>query len=230
MSIVVILAVVLILGALVVFALALGGYWETPEQLLGQIRAFARSKSEPPAAFRAWIDNDLKENPALRDWLLSLPNEGFAMLTDRVVKFCADLNIRLSWLVQGEIAVAPPLRQAVKTIVVDYLEVCWEALRHQADIGIFDKYHALISHPADARYRDARRALFTRLIAEGLAEPLPTYELIMASELQRQSMAARAIREAAAKDWVRFGQIFAEVLAERAGHHAAESPAVRNPA
>ena len=85
MSIVVILAVVLILGALVVFALALGGYWETPEQLLGQIRAFARSKSEPPAAFRAWIDNDLKENPALRDWLLSTQIEKNSSVTRKSI-------------------------------------------------------------------------------------------------------------------------------------------------
>lgn len=227
-----ILTLLVTLSALVIFAMVLGGYWEIPKQLLDQIRTFGRNKSAPAPsmAFRAWIDSELKENPALRDWLLALPDDGFSLLTDRVLKFCADLNIRLSWLVQGEIAVTPLLRQSLKTIVVDYLEVCWEAVRHQADIGIFEKYHVLISQTADARYRDTRRALHTRLITEGLAESIPSYELIMASELQRQTIAAEAIRKAAAKDWDRFSKILAELLTAENSGNSDESPASQHSA
>jgi hypothetical protein len=142
-----------------------------------------------------------------------------------VVKFCADLNIQLSWLVERHIDAAPPLRQATRTIVVDYLEVCWQAIRHQSGISLFSKYHKLVANPADNRYRDARRALFTRLTALGLAEPLPTYELIMASELQRQTLAADAIRAAAAKDWDAFAKTFAEQLEGGAEKPAAAAAA-----
>jgi hypothetical protein len=212
MIILIIAAVALFLGMLVAFALLLGGYWETPEQIKQQILAFARKQPDPSVKFRAWAASDLGENPPLQAWLASLPEAGFQALTQRVVKFCADLNIQLSWLVERHVDVAPPLRLATKTIVADYLEVCWQAIRHQGDISLFGKYHKLVANPADARYRDLRRQVFTRLTALGLAEPLPTYELIMASELQRQVLAADAIREAAAKDWDAFAKIFAELL------------------
>ncbi len=212
MSIFVIAFVALIIGLLVAFALLLGGYWEAPEQIKQRILDLSQQKPSPRIKFRAWVASDLGENPPLQAWLLSLPEEGFEALTQRVVKFCADLNIQLSWLAERHVDVAPPLRVAAKTIVVDYLEVCWQAIRHQADIVFFSKYHKLAANPADARYRDVRRRLLTRLIAAGLAEPLPTYELIMASELQRQALAADAIRAAAAKDWDAFVKIFTELL------------------
>jgi len=42
---------------------------------------------------------------------------------------------------------------------------------------------------------------------------VPAYELIMASERQRQVLAAKAIREAATKDWDTFAKLLAELLA-----------------
>lgn len=212
MSIALILIMLVILAFLVVFALLLGGGWEAPERLKQQVMGLVRKKSDPPAQFRAWVETALVETPALQAWLLSLSEDGFKALTQRVVAFCADLNIQLSWLVERHLEVAPDLRKATHTIVVDYLEVCWEAIRHQDEITLFSRYHKLVANPADARYRDIRRRLFTRLAADGLTEPLPSYELIMASEIQRQTLAAKAIREVAAKDWKTFAKIFGEVL------------------
>ncbi len=221
MSIFVILIVALFLGLLVAFALLLGGYWEVPEQILQKIIALTGKRPDPHVKFRAWVESDLVEIQPLQAWLLSLHEAGFQALTERVVSFCADLNIQLSWLVERHIDVAPALRQATKTIVVDYLEVCWQAIRHQGDVALFSKYHKLVSNPSDTRYRDVRRKLFTRLTALGLAEPLPTYELIMASELQRQTLAANAIRKAAAKDWDGFARIFNELLENDAANKPA---------
>ena len=212
MTILLILIILAILAALVTFALLLGGYWEVPERLEEQVRGLLRKKSDPPAQFRAWVETALGENPALQAWLLSLSEDGFKALTQRVAAFCADLNIQLSWLVERHLDVAPDLRKATQTIVVDYLEVCWQAIRHQDQIALFNRYHKLVANPADSRYRDLRRRLFTRLTADGLAEPLPSYELIMASEIQRQALAAKAIREVADKDWKTFAKIFGEVL------------------
>ncbi|MDD5033376.1 MAG: hypothetical protein PHE55_01345 [Methylococcaceae bacterium] len=213
MSVLLILAIVFILIMLVVFALLLAGYWETPEQIKEQVMALVRRKSDPPTAFRNWVESSLGDNPQLQTWLLSLSDEGFSALTQRVVAFCADLNIQLSWLAERHLEVAPELHKAVKTIVVDYLEVCCEAIRHQDQIALFSKYHKLVTNPTDARYRDIRRSLYIHLAAEGLAEPFPSYEMIMASETQRQTMAANAIRNVAAKDWTALARIFGEILA-----------------
>ena len=216
MSIIVVLAVALVLGMLVGFALLLGGYWEAPAQLKEQILALGRSKPQPAATFRAWVESDLGGEADLQAWLLSLSEEGFAVLTQRVVKFLADLNIQLSWLVDRHVDAAPPLKQAVRAVAVDYLRVCQEAIRHQESIGLFGKYHKLVTQLADVRYREPRRSLFTKLVAAGLAEPLPAYELIMASETQRQALAAKAIQEAAAKDWGAFAPLLQATLAELA--------------
>lgn len=221
MSVLLILA---ILVFLVVFALLLGGYWEAPEALREKVKGWVgKNNDDPAAAFRVWVDASLTDKPDLRAWLLSLSEEGFKVLTKRMMAFCADLNIQLSWLVQQHIEVAPELHKAARTIVVDYLEGCCEAMRHQDEIALFRHYHKAVTNPHDARYRDFRSRLFTRLISEGLAESLPPYELIMASETQRQALAAKAIRSVAAKDWNVFVPILSEVLA--AGSETAERAA-----
>ncbi|BBA33889.1 hypothetical protein sS8_1935 [Methylocaldum marinum] len=209
-----VLLVLVILVFLVVFALLLGGYWEAPEGLRERVKELLGKKNDDPAAtFRIWVDASLNDKPELRAWLLSLSEEGFKVLTRRMMAFCADLNIQLSWLVEQHIDVAPELHKAARTIVVDYLEGCCEAMRHQDGIALFNHYHKLVANPHDASYRDFRSRLFTRLISEGLAESLPPYELIMASETQRQALAAKAIRSVAAKDWNVFVPILSEVLA-----------------
>ena len=207
-----ILLILLGLALLVAVLMALEGSLQFPESLKRQVMAFSRRKTEPPAKFRAWVESSMDENPELRAWLLDLSHEGFAALTQRVVAFCADLNIQLSWLVERHVDVAPALQKAVRTIVVDYLSVCREAMRHQDQIALFREYHKLVANPADSRHRDLRRRLFTRLTSDGLAEELPYYELIMASETQRQALVAKAIRGVADKDWQAFAKIFQEVL------------------
>lgn len=212
MSIPLILGIIAILIALTLFALLLAGRWETPEQIARQLRGLAGRTDDPSVAFRAWVASDLDGHGELQHWLLGLPDDGFKALTQRVVAFCTDLNIRLSWLVERHLDVAPELRRSVRAIVLNYLEVCREAIGHQAEIGIFRSYYDAVARPADARHQNLRRILFTRLTAAGLTEPLPSYELIMASELQRQALAAKAIREAAGKDWPAFAAILREAL------------------
>ena len=84
-------------------------------------------------------------------------------------------------------------------------------------MALFATYHKIVANPSDKRYRDARRSLFTRLIAENLAQPLPAYEMIMASETQRQELAVKAIQEAAAKDWTVFTRVLGEALEKGGG-------------
>lgn len=201
-----------VLALLVMYALILGGYYETPGQILEAAKAITLKKPDVALEFRGWVDTDLQENPELRKWVLGLPDEGFAALTQRLAAFCADMNIQLEWLTGRHMDVAPAARQAANTVVVDYLKLCRKALIRQNDVAFFATYHKIVANPSDARYRDARRRLFTRLIAENLAQPLPAYEMIMASETQRQELAVKAIREAAAKDWTVFTQVMGEAL------------------
>jgi hypothetical protein len=212
MSIFLALIVLLVLALLVLFALLLGGYLDSPEQLKHSFQNMLHKKPDLSGQFRAWSETALAGKPELRGWLASLSEEGFRALTQRVADFCADLNIDLAWLAQGHLQAAPELHEATQTIVTDYLEVCWHAIRRQHDIALFEQFHQLVENTADSRYRETRRQVFTRLIAAGMAEALPSYELIMASETQRQIMAAQAIKQAAAKDWQAFAQLFEDIL------------------
>ena len=206
-----------VLALLVMYALILGGYYETPGQILEAAKAITLKKADLSLEFRAWVDINLQENPELRTWVLGLSDEGFAALTQRLAAFCADMNIQLEWLTGRHIEVAPAARLAVNAVVVDYLKLCRKALSHQTDVALFASYHKIVVNPSDARYRDARRSLFTRLIAENLAQPLPAYEMIMASETQRQELAVKAIRDAAAKDWTVFARVLGESLDKGGG-------------
>ena len=235
MMIVITAALALLLGFLLAFALLLGGWWKAPEQIKPQIVALpgrllagaraawawvkhratasARNKRALPEGFRAWAAAELGEKPDVQAWLLSLPAPGFRALTEGAVRYCADLKIELSWLAGRHTDVAPPVRAATAAIVAAYLEGCWRAVCHKDAIALFGRYRQLVAEPADPRHTDLRRQVFNRVTALGLAGTVPAYELIMASERQRQALAAKAIREAATKDWDAFAQAFAELLA-----------------
>ena len=217
MSIFILTGFLVVLALLVMYALILGGYYETPGQILEAAKAITLKKADLSLEFRAWVDINLQENPELRTWVLGLSDEGFAALTQRLAAFCADMNIQLEWLTGRHIEVAPAARLAVNAVVVDYLKLCRKALSHQTDVALFASYHKIVVNPSDARYRDARRSLVTRLIAENLAQPLPAYEMIMASETQRQELAVKAIRDAAAKDWTVFARVLGESLDKGGG-------------
>jgi len=251
MSIIITAVVALALGFVAAFALLLGGYWKAPEQLKQQILALPgalwsacrtglkrikqtvlaafRKQHALPVKFRDWVARDLGDHPALQAWLLSLPEPGFQALTQGTVRYCVDLKIELSWLAERHVDVAPAVQQAVKAIVVDYLQGCWQAVCHKDGIALFGIYHQLAANLADSRQIDLRRRLFTRLAASGLSAPVPPYELIMASERQRQALAAEAIREAATKDWDTFAKLLAELLTGD-GEDPPPGPAASTPA
>ncbi len=234
MSIFITAVMALALGFVAAFALLLGGYWKAPELLKQQILALPgalwaacrmalkgikqtvlasfRKRHALPAKFRDWVACDLGDHPALQAWLLSLPEPGFQALTQGTVRYCVDLKIELSWLAERHVDVAPPVQQAVKAIVVDYLHGCWRAVCHRKSIALFGLYRQLVAEPTDSRHIDLRRQAFKRVTALGLAAPIPAYELIMASERQRQVLAAKAIRETATKDWDTFAKLLAELL------------------
>lgn len=208
--------VALILGFLIAFALLLSGYWQAPEALRQGFITLLRTRKTPAhLPFRAWVETDLADHPGLQGWLLALPEAGLRPLTQRVAGVCADLNIQLVWLTEQHLDVAPPVRLTVRRVVVDYLELCHHAFQQRRDLALFDQYYKLVANPGDNRYLDLRRKYFNRLTALGLAQPLPPYELVMASELERQTLAANAIRAAAAQDWNACAQVLADLLEGR---------------
>lgn len=195
MSIFITAVMAMALGFVAAFALLLGGYWKAPELLKQQILALPgalwaacrmalkgikqtvlapfRKQHALPVKFRDWVACDLGGHPALQAWLLSLPEPVSQALTQGTVRYCVDLKIELSWLAERHVDVAPAVQQAVKAIVVDYLQGCWQAVCHKDGIALFGIYHQLAANPADTRQIDLRRRLFTRLAASGCPRRCP---------------------------------------------------------
>jgi hypothetical protein len=86
-------------------------------------------------------------------------------------------------------------------------------VKQKEDIALFSVYQQLISPDQYKRRIDLRRSVFKKVTELGLADPIPPHELIMSSELQRQALAASALRNAASKDWPSFAQALSNVLA-----------------
>jgi hypothetical protein len=182
-------------------------------------KLFGQKKSRA-LQFRAWVDGKLASSLELHAWVMGLPDPALLALTDGAVKYCANLNIDLAWLFGRDIDVAPAVSETVSMIISEYLEGCFKAVHHKQAIALFSVYHQLTSPDQLGRQIDLRRSVFKAVTALGLADPIPAHELIMSSELQRQALAAAALRDAASKDWDSFAQALSNVLS------ANEQPAI----
>jgi hypothetical protein len=163
--------------------------------------------------FRVWIEHNLPADSPLRKWIMELPDQALQELTKSAANYCANLNIQLTWLLGKELEVAPAIKESIKLILLEFLEGCFKAVHHKEEINIFSVYCLLTAPDKYGQRIDLRRSVFKQVSALGLCEPIPAYDLIMSSELERQSIAATALREAASKDWDAFSKALSKVLA-----------------
>jgi len=157
--------------------------------------------------FRAWVSSDLKHQPELYNWLLSLPEYGFELLTIHIAEFCQEMNMDLKWLVERHVDVAPELRKAIQDSIIDYCYACQKAVAVQNHAHIFAHYYNLVSTTQESKSSGIQQTLFAQLADQGLVTAPSASELINANDAERQQQAIRSIQQAAAKDWTQFANI-----------------------
>jgi hypothetical protein len=167
--------------------------------------------------FREWVERELTNHPDLHSWIKNMSDPSLEALTNSTSNYCSSLNIDIGWIFGCDLDVAPEVQQSVKIIISEYLSGCLNAVNHKQAIMLFSVYHQLTSPTQLRRKIDLRRSVFKKITSLGLSEPIPAHELIMSSEIQRQELAASALRAAASKDWEAFSQALSNVLAEN-GH------------
>jgi hypothetical protein len=211
----------ILIAIFAVFFLVFAGLWwwddyasHLSSQIRQKVQTITPKTVDHAPAFKQWIEQNLDEEPELKTWVTSLSDDGLGALTLRVAGFVTDLNIRMEWLSGDTLDISPPLKATCKSVIINYLKVCRQGILEQADITVFDTYNKLVTLTADSRFLELRRLVFARLTREGLVEAIPAYEMIMASELQRQEMASVAIREYANRHWDDFVLILAESARE----------------
>ncbi len=211
----------ILIAILCVFLLIFVGLWwwdDYARTLSGRIRQKVQTMTPKTVdyspEFRGWLEQNLGEEPELKAWIEGLSDDGLGALTVRVAGFAADLNIRMEWLLDNSVEISPRLKSTCQSILINYLKVCQQGIAGQSDITIFDTYNKLVTLNADSRFMALRQMVFARLTREGRVESIPAYEMIMASELQRQELASTAIKGYAAHHWDEFVRILAESARE----------------
>jgi len=190
---------------------------EVTNRLLGGVRETGQSIVTPEyvklmPSFKRWIDEEMTGHNRLRNWLLSLPNDGFKALTGQIVFFCNELNIELEWLIDGELDVEPRTRKVVEDIVISYCDACLKAVQIQPELNTFRQYQHTLAHLGKRGDKHALgQQLLARLSAEDLAPPPPA-ELVLASDDERRAYALSAIREATQRDREKFNRIWDSVM------------------
>lgn len=83
--------------------------------------------------FATWIDQEQHSDPApepnadkvaLRLWIEELDQQGREALTEQLCDFCKAFEIKLAWLVDGELAQWPELETNIEKMVLRYCLAC----------------------------------------------------------------------------------------------------------
>ncbi|MEZ4619047.1 MAG: hypothetical protein R2867_26530 [Caldilineaceae bacterium] len=160
------------------------------------------------------------EDQDVQRWLASLSDEGMAAFIKQIERYCADMNVQLSWLVAGKLDMNPRLQQTVTTMVRHYCYACYQAALSQSDLYAFEALDTFVHYPTSNRSQAFGQKLFAQLVDAKLID-VNVSEHLLASNQERQQQAIQAIYAAAKKDHRRFNQILKLVLAELAQPTAA---------
>ena len=77
------------------------------------------------------------DEPALCAWIDGLDEVGREALAEQVAGFCADFEIELAWLVDGELADWPALDAGLRSLVMHYCLACKGAVDADAELTRF---------------------------------------------------------------------------------------------
>lgn len=79
--------------------------------------------------FGAWALADGNvDDVELRNWIEDLDPAGCTALAEQLGAFCADFEVDLAWLVDGELAEWPALEAGLRALVNDYCRACKTAV------------------------------------------------------------------------------------------------------
>ncbi len=97
--------------------------------------------------FGYWaVQQDGLGDAELRAWIADLGADGLAALTDQLARFCADFELDLAWLVDGELADRPSLEVAVRRLATHYCFACKSAVDADEALQQFRRRRRWLHH------------------------------------------------------------------------------------
>jgi len=164
-----------------------------------------------PPRFREWAVQ-ASDDPAVKNWLKALSDEGLKAYAKHLSRFCTDMGFELEWLVEEQLEKRDMhLAQTAKRIVLLYCQACQQASTCQEDLEVHKQLLSLEQKPGGRRNRTFGEKLLAKLVEANLATT-STAEFIGASATERQQIIAAAINEASSKDQGAFSRLVREVL------------------
>jgi len=150
------------------------------------------------SAFRTWAVVVFAEQPVIEHWLATLSDDAIQALTAKLTDFCTDMGFEFAWLLGCKVDQEATLAPRLQTIVIHYIEACYQAWLVQEDIKAFQVWQDFTQHP----YRQDQQALAQRVLAQLLDQgltPTAARSLLTGPEKEREIYVVQAVREAAEK-------------------------------
>jgi hypothetical protein len=187
-------------------------------------RGRRRKRQESPQQFKKWVASaalaerktlykDLpKSAQGFTTWLDGLATPETRLLCHQAADFCADFDLELAWLLDGQLDEVAELKQAVEEIVALYGLAHWKATQAQGNIKTFATYRAWQEDPFEEQHRELNQKLFAKLVEKKLV-PAPSPELFMTPEQEREAYVVQTIRQVAEDQREAFNAILEEIVA-----------------
>ncbi len=174
-----------------------------------------RKKPNLSEQFQVWAEENLVKEKGLKNWLNTLSQEESKTFVKQLASFCADRNLKLSWLFEQQLDKDPEIEQAIKNVVVSYCMACWQAAQTKNDFIVFDTFLMISQKPSSKEHRVLQQKLFTELVKQELT-PAISPELFLDSDKERHKHVRQAIYQAAEADRPKFNNVLKQVLASEA--------------
>ena len=191
---------------------------EEASQLSHDVRASLRRRTPKTDAaligqFKQWAQNDLSDEPEIRQWLTNLPPVALRALVTQLDSFCRELNIELRWLVDDTLETEPEARSVVRDVVLMYCSNCLRAVDLQPQIGAFRDYQDVLSQIQRGEAEAFGQQLLSRLREAQLVPPVEP-SIMLATSAERRRYMVERIRQAAKRDHEAFGTIWEQLSSE----------------
>lgn len=169
------------------------------------------SPSDTLPSFRTWAVTTFADQPKVQVWLAALPDEALGVFKEKLAAFCTDLGFELTWLVQNKLDGSTTLRSPLETVVMHYVDACYQATLIYEDVQVFQVWQDFMQNPYGKDQQTLALQLLPPLIEQALA-PTAANSLLTMPEKERQIYLVQAIRESAEKQPLAFQAVLKAVL------------------
>jgi len=163
--------------------------------------------------FRAWSEQALATEPALRAWLAALSAEAYSAFVEHVAEFTEEMGFPLADLVTDQMASLPDAAQQATAVVTHFCRANYQAALAQDE---FDGYHLYADYrhaPMSPAGQQLTQQLYAQLVDQKLTAA-PTPDLLALTATERLVQMQTAIDQAAAKP-AEFRTVLHAVVAEQ---------------